>query len=60
MTVEGWHRRQALQLASQLPENAADANVVIRELQYLVDTWLHPVSDTPSNVVSLVREKVDL
>ena len=32
-----WHKRHALSLASQLPENASDANAVIRELQDLVD-----------------------
>jgi hypothetical protein len=41
---ENWHKRHALSLASQLPENASDANAVIRELQHLVDSWLHPAS----------------
>jgi hypothetical protein len=41
---ENWHKRHALQLASQLPDNACDANAVIRELQNLVDTWLHPAA----------------
>jgi hypothetical protein len=41
---ENWHKRHALSLASQLPENASDANGVIRELQHLVDSWLHPAS----------------
>jgi hypothetical protein len=53
-----WHRRQALVLASQLPDNASDANAVIRELQRLVDTWLH-VPETPAtaNVLTLLRDK---
>jgi hypothetical protein len=52
-----WHKRHALNLASQLPENASDANEVIRELQHLVDTWLHAAEEPlPSKVVTLVRD----
>jgi hypothetical protein len=52
-----WHKRSALCLASQLPDNASDANEVIRELQHLVDNWLHPAEESPpSKVVSLVRD----
>jgi hypothetical protein len=55
--AENWHRRQALCLASQLPDTASDANAVIRELQNLVDTWLHVAEPAPaSKVVSLVRD----
>jgi hypothetical protein len=54
---ENWHKRHALMLASQLPENASDANSVIRELQNLVDTWLHPAEvSAPSRVLALVRD----
>jgi hypothetical protein len=54
-----WHKRHALMLASQLPENASDANAVIRELQHLVDTWLHPAEELlPSKVVSIIRPTV--
>ncbi|MGA7999973.1 MAG: hypothetical protein WCA28_34365 [Bradyrhizobium sp.] len=35
--AENWHKRQALSLAAQLPDNASDANAVVRELQRLVD-----------------------
>ncbi len=52
---ENWHKRHALSLAAQLPDNASDANTVIRELQDLVDTWLH-VATAPSKVVNLVRD----
>ena len=53
-----WHKRHALNLASQLPENASDANAVIRELQHLVDTWLHVAPEpAASRVFSLIREK---
>jgi hypothetical protein len=56
--AENWHKRHALMLASQLPDNASDANVVIRELQNLVDTWLHPAAiPQPSKVVTLLRDK---
>jgi hypothetical protein len=52
-----WHKRHALGLASQLPDNASDANAVIRELQDLVDSWLHrPEEAAPSKVVTLVRD----
>jgi hypothetical protein len=40
--AEIWRKRQALCLAGQLPDNASDANAVIRELRHLVDTRLHP------------------
>jgi len=54
---DNWHKRQALCLACQLPDNASDANAVIRELQHLVDTWLHPAEEPlPSKVVTLVRD----
>jgi hypothetical protein len=54
---ENWHKRHAINLACQLPDNASDANAVIRELQHLVDTWLHPAeAPAPSKVVSLVRD----
>jgi hypothetical protein len=53
-----WHKRHALQLASMLPDDASDANAIIRELQNLVDTWLHvPETPAPSKVLTLLREK---
>jgi hypothetical protein len=56
--AENWHKRHALMLASQLPDNASDANAIIRAMQNLVDTWLHPAETAaPSKVFSLVREK---
>jgi hypothetical protein len=55
--AENWHKRHALGLACQLPDNASDANAIIRELQHLVDTWLHPERAAPANVVTLHREK---
>ena len=50
---ENWHKRHALQLASQLPDNASDANAVIRELQDLVDAWLHPAAFPKASVTVL-------
>jgi hypothetical protein len=51
-----WHKRHALILAGQLPENASDANAVIRELQHLVDSWLHVEQPAPSKVIALLRD----
>ena len=53
-----WHKRHALMLASQLPENAADARAVLRETQSMVNSWLH-VEPEPaqSKVLTLLREK---
>jgi hypothetical protein len=56
--METWHKRHALQLASQLPDNATDASLVMECLQDLMTRWLHPASDdaTPAtNVLTLVR-----
>jgi hypothetical protein len=59
MSGGNWHKRHALSLASQLPENAADAAAVIRELQHLVDTWLHPemIAQPSANVLALRRDR---
>jgi hypothetical protein len=35
-----WHRRQAITLASQLPDSTADALLVIEALRALVETFL--------------------
>jgi hypothetical protein len=55
---ENWHKRHALSLASQLPDNASDARAVLREVQCIVDSWLHVEQEpAPSKVFTLVREK---
>ena len=55
---EAWHRRHAVSLVSQLPEDPADARAVLREAMNLVDNWMHPETVTkPSKVVTLVRER---
>ncbi len=51
-----WHRRHALMLASQLPENTADARLVIQAVTELLDTFMADTANTadtdrPSNVV---------
>ena len=52
---ENWHKRHALSLASQLPDNASDANAVIRELQHLVDTCLHVAPEPTKASVTVLR-----
>jgi len=52
---ENWHKRHALSLASQLPDNASDANAVIRELQHLVDIWLHVAPEPTKASVTVLR-----
>lgn len=53
--IEPWHRRQALQLACQLPEDRDEANMVIRALRDLVDNWVHPTPSTKPAVVTVIR-----
>jgi hypothetical protein len=53
-----WYKRHALCMASQLPDNAADARAVLREVQDIVDTWLHVEPEpAPSKVLTLLRDK---
>jgi hypothetical protein len=35
-----WHRRHALLLASQLPENSEDAHLVVEAIVELLDTFM--------------------
>jgi hypothetical protein len=62
MKIEQWHRRQALCLASQLPDGPDDALAVLDCVRELVGTFLH--SDTPepakATIVTLVRDCQDL
>ena len=52
-----WHKRHALMLASQLPDNASDARAVLRAVEEIVDTWLHvELVAPPSKVIALVRD----
>jgi hypothetical protein len=54
---DNWHKRHAVHLVAQLPDNADDARAVLREAQNLVDSWLHPPVTAPSKVLTLLREK---
>jgi hypothetical protein len=52
------HKRHALQLACQLPDNASDARAIIREPQHLVETWIYAEPEpVPSRVFALVRDR---
>lgn len=37
---QNWHRRQAMVVAGQLPENTADALLVLQAARELVETFL--------------------
>lgn len=36
----GWHRRQALMIASQLPETMSDAELIVQAVTELLETFL--------------------
>ena len=60
-----WRRRHALTLASQLPDNPADALVILDLVRELVVTFLQPgVMPEPepakAPVIALVRDRPDL
>ena len=50
-----WHKRQALMLASQLPEDIGDARLVIEAVRELLDTFMveegSKANGRPSNVL---------
>jgi hypothetical protein len=50
-----WHRRQAMMLASQLPENPADAQLVVQAITELLHTFMAGAPadepERPSNVL---------
>lgn len=56
MKPENWHRRHAVMLASQLPEEAADALTVLRLATELVTGFLTGPEPTqkPAPVVVLI------
>lgn len=55
-------RRHALNMARQLPENVADALVILDLLRELVVTFVHVDLPEPEKapVVTLVRSRADL
>jgi len=54
----GWHKRHAVMLASQLPEDSDDARMVLEALRELLDTFLvegpETAPDLTSNVLPFV------
>lgn len=40
-----WHRRHALNIAGQLPENVADARLVLQAVEELVEGFLNQAPD---------------
>lgn len=46
----GWHRRHALAIAAQLPENTADALLVLQAVKELVDTFLSVTAEPDARV----------
>lgn len=55
---QAWHRRQALLIGAQLPENPADARLVLEALSELLDTFMAevPIKEHPraKNVLPFV------
>lgn len=49
-----WHRRQAMVLAGQLPENPADALLVLQAMHELVETFLSAPEAAPVKVATNV------
>lgn len=52
---DAWLRRQALQIGSQLPENPADARVVLNHMMELVDTFLDKPTAAKSRKFGVVQ-----
>ena len=52
---QNWHRRQAMVLAGQLPENTSDALLVLQAVKELVETFLSAsdadIPDKQNNVL---------
>ena len=60
MSTEAWHRRHAIQIAAALPEDGADALIVLDLARELVQNYLcphqreaEPLALDRGNVVSL-------
>jgi lipase chaperone LimK len=49
-----WHRRQAMVLAGQLPENTEDALLILQAVQELVETFLIAHDEAPARKPSNV------
>jgi hypothetical protein len=57
--IEGWHRRHAVMLASQLPEKHEDSLIILQLATQLVTDFLaEPEPDQkPAPVITLVRDQ---
>jgi hypothetical protein len=53
MKIETWHRRQAVVLASQLPDSIEDARIVVRLTQELLEGFLAP-PEQPARLLATV------
>ena len=53
-----WHRRQAVMLASQLPEHPQDAVIILELVKRIVTDFLAEPepAQVPNNVLALVRD----
>jgi hypothetical protein len=62
MKIEHWHRRQALCIASQLPDGPGDALAVLDCVRELVVTFLQSDTAEPAKaiVLSLIRDCQEL
>lgn len=47
-----WHRRQAMVLAGQLPENTEDALLVLQAVHELVETFLNRPEAVPAKTAA--------
>ena len=57
--IEAWHRRLAVQLASQLPDGVEDARIVIRLTQELLEGFLAPPEQPARPVATVVSIRSD-
>lgn len=55
MKENSWHRRHAIQLASQLPEGTEDATIILRLMAQLVTDFLEVPEPTPKPAPVVVR-----
>jgi hypothetical protein len=60
--AEAWHRRHAIMLASQLPEDLKDARIILRLAEELVNGLLDKSDSAPkaAQVVTLVAGPGDV
>lgn len=49
-----WHRRQAMVLAGQLPENPDDALLVLQAMHELLDTFLSVPEAAPAKIANVL------